>query len=306
MHKAIPGPAIVSFSPFRCRMWQLHDRAEEHITEASCREEIESIARVGQLVPALGRPVRGDPACDCELIYGARRLFVARHLNAPLRVELREISDREAIVAMDIENRQRQDISPYERGLSYARWLREGHFGSQDDIANGLKISKSQVSRFLKIARLPPVVVSAFGSPTEICEAWGLELAAALEDPERRAFAIRKARDIRRSGVRLSPKEVCHRLLSAHVSVKRLPRVEQEELVLNGGKVLFRIRHERAWVSLRVPASRLSGIKLTAIRSALTELLNQEAIDSEDHNSEMSGEIGRSDGTCSATIGPEE
>jgi ParB-like chromosome segregation protein Spo0J len=69
-------------------------------------------------VPALGRPLHGDLEFDVEIIYGARRLFVARHLNMPLQVELREMSDREALVAMDIENRLRTDISPYERGTA--------------------------------------------------------------------------------------------------------------------------------------------------------------------------------------------
>src|ERR1700678_2391533 len=118
-------------NPFRCRVWTLHDRIEEHITEESCRTEIDSFAVHGQVVPVLGRPVLGDPNFDVELIYGARRLFVARHLNQPLLVELCDLSDFEAIVAMDIENRQRSDISPYERGVAFATWLRTGHFASQ-------------------------------------------------------------------------------------------------------------------------------------------------------------------------------
>jgi ParB family transcriptional regulator, chromosome partitioning protein len=177
---------IVFINPFRCRLWDLHDRIETHITEESCRAEIESISRHGQIVPALGRPLRGTPDYDVELICGARRLFVARHIKRDLAVELREISDREALILMDTENRQRTDISPYERGMSYARWLRSGHFQSQDDVARALKISAAQVSRLLKVARLPAVVVDAFADPTEIHESWGLDLMAALEDPERR------------------------------------------------------------------------------------------------------------------------
>src|SRR5262249_20674676 len=166
--------SVVSASPFRVRMWSLHDRCEEHVNEETCKAEIESFAKHGQLVPALGRVLHGDPGHDIELIYGARRLFVARHLNVPLLVEMREISDRDALIAMDIENRQRTDISPYERAMSYARWLSTGHFGSQDDIARALRISSSQVSRLLRLAKLPSVILNAFTSPLEICEALGL------------------------------------------------------------------------------------------------------------------------------------
>src|ERR1700761_9322397 len=115
------SPSVVSVNPFKCRMWAWHDRLDDYITEATCKAEIASFEKQGQLVPALGRPLRQDKTHDVELIYGARRLFVAQHLNIPLRLELREMSDQEAIVAMDAENRQRSDISPYERGLSYAR-----------------------------------------------------------------------------------------------------------------------------------------------------------------------------------------
>ena len=112
---------IVSVSPFRVRMWRLHDRCEEYVNEETCKAEIASFQKHGQLVPALGRVLPGDCGYDVELIYGARRLFVARHLSVPLLVEIREISDRDALIAMDIENRQRMDISPYERAMSYAR-----------------------------------------------------------------------------------------------------------------------------------------------------------------------------------------
>jgi ParB family chromosome partitioning protein len=120
---------VIAVSPFRCRMWDMHDRLESHITEATCRSEIQSCAKHGQLVPVMGRKLHGDPDFDVELIYGARRLFVARHLNMPLSVELRELTDRAGLIAMDIENRVRKDISPYERGMSYSRWLRSGLFG---------------------------------------------------------------------------------------------------------------------------------------------------------------------------------
>ena len=174
--------SVVEVNPFKCRVWELHDRLDGYLTEESCKKEIESLSRQGQLIPALGRPLRGDPQCDVEIIYGSRRLFVARLLNQNLKVDLRELSDREAIVAMDIENRHRTDISPYERGLSYLRWLGGKQFQSQEEIAHTLKISTAQVSRLVKLARLPAVIVAAFENPIHIRESWGLELVDAWED----------------------------------------------------------------------------------------------------------------------------
>ncbi len=269
---------IISVSPFRCRMWALHDRLEEQITEDSCRAEIESILRHGQLVPTLGRRLKGEPMHDVELVYGARRLFVARHLNLPLKVELREMTDREAIVAMDIENRQRQDISPYERGLSYARWLREGHFNSQDDIAAALRVSASHVSRLLKIARLPTIVVSAFPDITQLCEAWALEIAAALDDPDKRLQTLKAAREIAQIAPRPPAREACRRLLAAPVAGRKpVARRAHEVICDEKGKPLFRVRHERRAIALLLPVDRVSAGTLKEVCGTVRALMQKEA-----------------------------
>src|SRR5690349_7080052 len=134
---------IVTIGPFRCRVWQAHVRQEEYLTEASCKAEIESLASNGQLIQILGRPVKDDPACEVEVICGARRLFAARHLNLEVKVELREMCDREAALAIEIENNCRSDVSAYERGRCYANWLRAKYFHSQDDIARAFHLSRS-------------------------------------------------------------------------------------------------------------------------------------------------------------------
>ena len=269
--------AVISVNPFRCQMWPLHDRLEGHITEKTCRAEIESIARHGQLVPVLGRALKDDPAHDIELIYGARRLFVARHLNKPLAVEVREMSDREALIAMDIENRQRLDISPYERGMSYASWLRSGHFKSQDEIVRALKISPSKVSRLLKLARLPSVVVDAFRSPAEICEGWGLDLMDALDDSQRRPAVLRKARELRALQPRRSCREVYRLLLTAPGLREKLKPGRRTEIIKDQhGKLLFRLRQQTGAVALVVPNSRLSAGALEQIQLSVTRILQSD------------------------------
>jgi ParB family chromosome partitioning protein len=271
------GITLVAADPFRCRMWSLHDRAEEHINEQSCREEIASFERYGQMVPVLGRTLNNEPDHDIELIFGARRLYVARLLKIPLRVELRTLSDREAIVSMDLENRQRQDISPHERGLAYARWLREGHFSSQEALATALGISTAKVSKLLKLSRLPAVILNAFGRTTEIREGWGLDLAAALEDPHRRERTLRKAREIARDPVRLPATEVCRQLLAASVAGKRLSKARDELVLSEKGTPLFRIRHARKSVMLLLPSDRVSARNLRNIVELVREVFQSEA-----------------------------
>ena len=267
---------IKSVNPFRCRMWELHDRIEHYVTEDSCRAEIESFSKHGQFVPVLGRPLRSDPDYDVELIYGARRLFVARHINKPLTVELRELSDKEAIVAMDIENRHRADITPYERGLSYAQWLRTGYFGSQDEIARTLKISCSHVSRLLKLSRLPTVIINAFEKPTEICEEWGLRLMEALDDPHRRDATVRKARMIGAGSQRPPSREVYRELLAASAPGRKVRAKSRDQVIKDKkGAPLFRVRHQRCSVALIVPLEKVSAECLESVCRAIALLLQQ-------------------------------
>jgi ParB family transcriptional regulator, chromosome partitioning protein len=261
---------VVTMNPFRCRMWEHHDRLESGINEKTCKAEIESFLKHGQLVQVLGRPLRGDPNHDVELIFGARRLFVAQHLNCPIRVEIRPMSDMEAVIAMDVENRQRQEISPYEQGQCYARWLRTKFFDSQDDIARTLNVSTSQISRMLKLSRLPAVIVGAFDNPANICETWGLDLMQAWEDPGRRSSMGEKARAISAQGARLPAREVYKQLVASRVKGRQVRSPPHDEVVTNDDDVpLFRVRRHMKWISLMLPADQVSA---TTLREVCTEI----------------------------------
>jgi ParB/RepB/Spo0J family partition protein len=265
---------IVSVDPFQCRLWRLHDRLDETVTAESCRGEIESFLQHGQLVPVLGRKLRDGSSHKIELVYGARRLFVARHLNLPLRVELREISDRQAVIAMDIENRQRADLSAYERGMSYCKWLESGHFSSQDDVARALKISSSQVSRLVAVARLPPLIVEAFVDPAEICEGWGRSLLELLEDTRFASLIFRRAAEVRLMSPRARGADV-YRMLIASIPANYLKRSRQVDEVMrdSDGVAIFRMQHQANGLAIRIPLKRLSRNALDEIRAALVTVI---------------------------------
>lgn len=263
----------VRVNPFRCRVWEDHARLEEYVTEESCREEIQSMQKGGQLVPAIGRRIQGDPMHEVEVICGARRLFAARHINAPLVIEIRDLSDREAAIVLDIENRQRQDLSAYERGRSFSRWISTGCFESQEDIADALKISRSQVSRLLKVSKLPSVVVEAFGSPADICEAWGIRLHEACSDENVRPKMVSRARSLQSSGERPPAHAVFTRLMvGAHESHQRLQK-KHEVVIGQGGLPLFRIKHHQEEVALLINRQKISNSTLAKIKDAVSQIL---------------------------------
>jgi len=228
-------------SPFKCRMWEMHDRLGEDINEDSCASLVQSIRKHGQQHAVLGRTVHGSGSDEVELIYGARRLFAAQQLGIDLLVDVRAIDDREALVQMDIENRIRRDISSYERGLNYRHWLRLGYFSNQSELAKCLGVSEPQVSRLLKYSELPTAIVSAFPSPRDIREEWAVALVKCCRDSSFRHRMLGRARKLSASKDALSP----HKVYDALVNDQHADRVRykpRDEVIRDAaGKPIMRI-----------------------------------------------------------------
>jgi ParB family chromosome partitioning protein len=272
-------PEVISVDPFRCRMWSGHERLEKSISAENCRDEIDSFMRHGQKFCVLGRPVHGDATCDYELVYGARRLFVARHLNVLLSIEVRELDDRDAIVAIDIENRQRKELSPYERGRAYRMWIREGIAESQDELARMLNVSASQVSRLIHLAELPAEICDAFADPVEICESWGRLLMELWQEPVKREALLRAARSLAKESLRRPAAAVFRRLVAAAGQAStaasvRLPT--RDEVVKDAaGSPLFRIKRHRTATALLLPTSAVPSRVLAEIIREVGEILQR-------------------------------
>jgi ParB/RepB/Spo0J family partition protein len=243
-------------SPFKCRMWSLHDRMTDDADLTATRQLIDSIHQHGQKQPALGRrialPAASD-GCEVELIYGARRLAATRELGIDLVVDLREIDDRAGLIEMDIENRVREDISAYERGMSYRRWLRSGMFATQAELAKALGVSEAQVCRLLRFAELPAVVVSAFASHRCIREDWAGVLAKLCKCPEQSDGIRGRARRLAAMEIKPAPDEIYNHLISDGHRVLARTRIRDEVIKSRAGHPLFRIGVRARAVHLILP-----------------------------------------------------
>ena len=98
--------AVRTVNPFKCRMWEMHDRLSENIDCKSCASLIDSIRKHGQRHAVLARVSDGPDNFEYELIYGARRLFVAQHLGVDLLIDVREFDNRSGLIEMDCKVRQ--------------------------------------------------------------------------------------------------------------------------------------------------------------------------------------------------------
>ena len=146
------------------QMWERHNRDYALLTEDNCRDLIDGIKSQGrQEFPAIVRRISGDQ--PYEVICGARRHFAVSWLrgnNYPqfkYLVEVRDLTDEEAFRLADIENRDREDISDFERAIDYADAIELYYGGRQQRMAERLEVTKSWLSRYMQLAKLPSRII---------------------------------------------------------------------------------------------------------------------------------------------------
>lgn len=189
--------------PALCVMWDRHNRAYELLNEDNCRDLINSIKSQGQQeFPAIVRKLRKGSGAEYEVICGARRHFAVTWLRANnypqfrYLVEVRDLSDEEAFRLADVENRDREDISDFERARDYAAALEQYYGGRQKAMAERLEVSEGWLSRYLNLARLPDQVVAAYQSIREIKELHARVLKPLLANPKVSPSILAAARDL--------------------------------------------------------------------------------------------------------------
>lgn len=95
-----------------------------------------------------------------EIIAGERRWRAAQLAQVhELPVIVLDLTDKQAFEIALIENLQREDLSPIEEALGYQRLIEEFEY-SQDDLAQQLGKSRSQVTNTLRLLKLPALVKS--------------------------------------------------------------------------------------------------------------------------------------------------
>ncbi|MEM1302649.1 MAG: ParB/RepB/Spo0J family partition protein [Pseudomonadota bacterium] len=188
--------------PAECKMWARHNRDYALLTEENCRDLIDGIKAQGrQEFAAIVRPI-DDPTYRFEVICGARRHFAVSWLRAntytqfKYLIDVREMSDEEAFRLADIENRDREDISDYERAIDYADAIERYYGGKQKAMAERLEVSPPWLSRYLQLAKLPQDIVRAFATIRDIKERHARDLKPLMAEPETNRRLMEAARTL--------------------------------------------------------------------------------------------------------------
>jgi ParB family chromosome partitioning protein len=113
-----------------------------------------SIAKNGQRVPILVRPLEGD---RYRLIYGRRRLEACRELGIEVRAIVTEVEGDQALRDQLLENQERRDLSFIERAMVAAALLEGDHLTDAErtnkGVAEVLNLTEAGVSQLLSVVR---------------------------------------------------------------------------------------------------------------------------------------------------------
>ena len=280
--------------PARCRIWEGHNRDYAALNEANCADLIESFrAQRKQEVAAIVRRISGDSAHDFEVICGARRHWTVSWLRTnsfpefKFLIEPRELTDEEAFRLADLENRHRRDLSDLERAMDYARAVERYYGGSQQKMVERLQVTKSWLSRYLELARLPKEVVAAFGSPAVIGITHGAALGPLLRVPVKRDRMIIAAKilgneqiSLGSGGRPLLPPSTVVRRLIASMEASAPKKARSREHVARGadGEVLARgqqvSRAGAIAITIPAPGTRPRPEMLSALSEILDNLVS--------------------------------
>ncbi|VTY34697.1 Chromosome-partitioning protein Spo0J [Xylophilus ampelinus] len=255
-------------STIRASRWaNRHDMSFSTPAFAGLKNDIEKAG--GNVQPILVRPIVAEPG-QYELVFGHRRHRACLELGIPVLASIWEgdLNDLELFAAMDRENRERADLSPYEQGQMYHRALEEGLFPAQRRLADYLGVSHTWVRKALMVAQLPEAIVECFRSPLEITHRHADKIHAALEADRR--GVLKRAEKLR--GQAVSASAVVDRLLDSAPGGRKDDRVTLKTGDMHLGKA---VRAKDGAISLELlPAALVSAPRAQILR-ALQDALQQ-------------------------------
>nr|WP_254803840.1 plasmid partitioning protein RepB [Methylobacterium sp.]USU34615.1 plasmid partitioning protein RepB [Methylobacterium sp.] len=157
--------AVVELDPNLCDPSAVADRVPD-TTDAAFNAFVEQVREEGQHTPIL---VRRHPEAvgRYEIAYGSRRTRAARAIGVPVRAIVRELSDRELIIAQGSENLAREDLSYIERA-HFARNMELAGI-DRETILKAMGVHRPDLVNYLAIAEaIPAPVLSAIGPAPKI------------------------------------------------------------------------------------------------------------------------------------------
>lgn len=172
----LEGEQVVELDPGVIDGSFVSDRLGDN--EQEYRELLEAIRERGQDTPVLVRP-HPDRDERYMLVFGHRRVRVAKELGRKVRAVVKKIDDATHIVAQGQENSARANLTFVEKAR-FAKRLEDMGYG-RDVICSALASNEAAVSKMISVAtRIPASVVEKIGSAPSVGRERWLELSLLL------------------------------------------------------------------------------------------------------------------------------
>lgn len=284
--RAVRGMEFV-VEPDMCKPWKYHNRDEVWLNPDRCSDLISSIMKNGQQFPIVARKLENDPDGKAwEIIAGRRRWYACGYLKKQVRIKAFEGDDREAAIIMNLENKDRDDISEFEDAISYKTQLDAGLFRSQDEMATMLDIKKSKLSKMLAAAKILsyPRVMKLFPDVTKIKINPIYSLLTLMDKSEQNKDVIHERADTLYKGFIKKGKELsastCIKELIKSVSSSSKASPKKPKVVKDGKVVLFKMQYNSQGNAelifenknlLNIKQDKLESIVLAELRSYILE-----------------------------------
>ncbi|WP_299912399.1 plasmid partitioning protein RepB [uncultured Paracoccus sp.] len=156
--------AIIDVHPDMIDNAGLKDRLDEDAEGLAALTE--SIRDYGQQVPVL---LRHSPNHEgrYDVVYGRRRVAALKALRQPVKAMVRELNDRDLVIAQGQENSARKDLSFVEKALFAQQMVKAGY--DRKIVCDALSIDKTVISRMLTVADMLPLkLIQTIGSAPSI------------------------------------------------------------------------------------------------------------------------------------------
>ncbi|WP_442771908.1 plasmid partitioning protein RepB [Paenirhodobacter enshiensis] len=169
--------ALIEIDPTLIDAGGMQDRLDSDDAEDAALRD--SIAEYGQQVPVLVRPHPTEEG-RYQIVYGRRRVLALRELGRPVKALLRQLDDRDLLLAQGQENTARRDLSFIEKA-NFARQMTAAGY-DRKIVGDTLSMDKTLISRLLSVTdRVPEALIVAIGAAPSVGRDRWLALAEAIE-----------------------------------------------------------------------------------------------------------------------------
>jgi len=191
--KLTEGETIVDLDVQSVDVSFVHDRLNSDDQEFS--ELLDAIREQGQNSPILVRP-HPSKTGRYMVVFGHRRLRAAKLLGRRVRAVVKDMKDREHVIAQGQENAARANLSFIEKALFAAQLSRLRYDEDNVTVLAALAVDRATLSKMLSVAGIPEPILQAIGSAKGVGRDRWYELKLLLEKPSHLEEALRAIAEI--------------------------------------------------------------------------------------------------------------